>query len=246
MCSPTVLVASELVTDDGGVVPRLKAMPGHPSETQDIRLLSINVATPGVVKSGSRFIRTGIGKQPTASAMFTSDGIVDDAVVNTKHHGGPGQAVYAYSAEDLAWWETELGRSIAPGTFGENLTLSSFGSSEPRVGDRYRIGAVELEVTSSRIPCGTFQAQMNLAGWVERFRDAERPGWYARVLTDGVVEVGDPVSFTAAPDSNVTVIEVQRLYYDRSGAVDDRLRAALDSPLAERARDDYERRLRDR
>jgi len=215
-------------------------MPDHP-----IELLSINAATPGVVKSGTRIIRTGIAKVPVDSAMFRRDGIVDDAVVNTKHHGGPGQAVYAYSAEDLAWWEAELGRTIPPGTFGENITLSSFGGDEPRVGDRYLIGSVELEVTSTRIPCGTFQAQMNLAGWVERFRDAERPGWYARVIDEGRVEVGDPVLLTPAPADNVTVIEVQRLYYDRSGAVDDRLRAALDSPLAERARADFEKRLRD-
>jgi len=211
-----------------------------------IKLLSINAATPGVVKNGARFIRTGIAKRAVPSAMFRRDGIVDDAVVNTKFHGGSGQAVYAYSAEDLAWWESELGRPIPPGTFGENLTLSSFGGSEPRVGDRYALGSVELEVTSTRIPCGTFQAQMQLSGWVERFRDAERPGWYARVITEGMVEVGDPVSKTAAPTDNVTVIEVQRLYYDRSGPVDDRLRKALDSPLAERMRADFEKRLANR
>lgn len=211
-----------------------------------LRLLSINAAPAGVVKSGSRFIRTGINKQPVEAATITTSGIDGDAVVNTQHHGGPGQAVYAYSAEDLAWWEAELGRTIAPGTFGENLTLSSFGPDEPRVGDRYEIGEVELEVTSTRIPCGTFQAQMNIARWVERFRDAERPGWYARVIRPGRISVDDVVSLTRAPSTNVTVLEVQRLYYDRSGDVDDRLRAALASPLAERARDGFEKRLRDR
>jgi len=208
-----------------------------------IELLSINPATAGVVKNGSRFIRTGINKTPVVAAVVTAEGLVDDAVVNTKHHGGPGQAVYAYSAVDLAWWEAELGRSIPPGTFGENLTLSSFGPDEPRVGDRYRIGGIELEVSSTRIPCATFQAQMNIASWIDRFRDAERPGWYARVITGGSITTGDAVTRTSAPDTNVTVVEVQRLYYDRNAAAE-QLRVALDSPIAERARAYFEKRLR--
>jgi len=37
-------------------------------------------------------------------------------------HGGPDKAVYAYAAEDTAWWSAHLDRPLGPGVFGENLT----------------------------------------------------------------------------------------------------------------------------
>ena len=36
-------------------------------------------------------------------------------------HGGSDKAVYAYATEDANWWATQLGRTIPPGLFGENL-----------------------------------------------------------------------------------------------------------------------------
>ena len=90
---------------------------------------------------------------------------------------GPDQALYLYSAEDYAWWAGELGAPPAPGTFGENLTLSSFGPVEVRIGDRFRVGAALVEATAPRIPCATFATRMGEPDWVKRFAAARRPGY---------------------------------------------------------------------
>lgn len=213
----------------------------------EISVVGVQIAEPMVVRQGSRLVRTGMDKRSVARAEVTLDGLVGDVVVDQVHHGGPDQAVYVYSAVDLAWWAEELSTELEqgqlrPGSFGENLTLSGFGSDDPHVGDRYRIGQVVLEVTATRIPCGTFQAFLGLADWVDRFKTARRPGFYARVITSGEVAVDAAVDRLPTADPIVTVLDTQDLYYD-TRADASRLRRALEAPVAERARASYEDRL---
>ena len=123
-----------------------------------MRVVSVNVKLPP--RGG-----TAIDKQPQAGPVaVTVDGLAGDGVGNKRHHGGPDQAVYAYGTPDYAWWEAELGRPLAPGTFGENLTIEGLESAELAIGDRLVAAGVTLEVTSPRIPCATLAARMDDRG----------------------------------------------------------------------------------
>ena len=51
-------------------------------------------------------------------------GLAGDEQVDKPDHGGYEQALYAYAREDLDWWVERLGRELASGTFGENITTS--------------------------------------------------------------------------------------------------------------------------
>ena len=186
-------------------------------------------------------MKTGIHKQAVDQIALEEAGITGDAVVNGKHHGGPDQAVYVYSAEDYAWWENELNRSLEPGTFGENVTVST-APKTVRVGDRIQVEDALLEVTSPRIPCATFAARMGEEGWIRRFRDANRPGFYCRVLQTGIVKPGDAMQWTAAPEANVTLDEMVEHFYATDIPLPD-IRRALSSPIAIRSRAEYETRL---
>jgi MOSC domain-containing protein YiiM len=203
---------------------------------------SVNLGEARPMVIGARTISTGIDKQPAGRGYVGTLGLRDDTVADTAHHGGRDQAVYAYSREDYVWWESELRRPLAGGTFGENLTLSSFGTDPVRIGDRFYVGPVVLEVTSPRIPCSTFATHMAERNWVARFRDAERPGFYARVLLEGDVAVGDRVEREPAPAESVPLLELFRLFYDREADAD-RLRQALAAPVDERGRAHFEKRL---
>ncbi|HET9562576.1 MAG TPA: MOSC domain-containing protein, partial [Propionibacteriaceae bacterium] len=119
---------------------------------------------------------TGIGKQPTdgpvevrAPGPKTSglgSGLVGDFIGDGKHHGGDGQAVYAFQREDLDEWERRLGRQLPNGFFGENLTTVGLEVNEARLGERWRVGSeVVLQVTTPRIPCSTFRGWMGQKGW---------------------------------------------------------------------------------
>ena len=57
--------------------------------------------------------RSGIDKRPVEGIVAVHElGLDGDVQVNKKHHGGEGQAVYAYAQSDADWWATELGREL--------------------------------------------------------------------------------------------------------------------------------------
>lgn len=207
-----------------------------------MHVISINLSLPKPFKVGNRDIATGIFKEAAQAATLTRLGFGGDQVGNPKHHGGPDQAVYVYSADDYAWWAEQLGFQLEPGTFGENLTLSTFGRDEVRIGERFKVGQTLLEVTAPRIPCATLAARMDDPGFVKRFRQARRPGFYARVLQTGQVQSGDPVERTPARTRYPSIGEVFDLWYEANPAPE-ALREVLLSPLAERARQYYRQQL---
>ncbi|EDY42662.2 MOSC domain-containing protein [Streptomyces sp. SPB074] len=157
---------------------------------------------------------TGIDKRPVAGPLLVSapgpkgtggSGVEGDAVADLRHHGGDDQAVYAFAREDLDAWERELGRPLANGAFGENLTTSGLDVSHALVGERWRIGErLLLEVTSGRIPCRTFAEHVGEDRWVKRFTGRGETGAYLRVLEAGPVRAGDPVVREYVPAHGVT------------------------------------------
>ncbi|NYE42472.1 MOSC domain-containing protein [Streptomyces fulvorobeus] len=163
---------------------------------------------------------TGIDKRPAEGPVHVSDpgpkgtggsGLAGDAVCHLRHHGGTDQAVYAFAREELDAWEAVLGRELANGTFGENITTLGIDVSGARIGERWRIGsALLLEVTSGRIPCRTFAGHLGEKGWVRRFTQEAAPGAYLRVLEPGAISAGDPVEIVHRPDHDVTVSLVFR------------------------------------
>lgn len=206
-----------------------------------MRLESINLGRRETIRLGARTVDTGIDKRPVDRAYVGTHGVAGDVVADEENHGGLDQAVYLYGRADYDWWEVELGRPLAPGSFGENLTLSELGSGELRAGDRIRIGAVLLELTSPRIPCSVFANHTGEEQWVKRFRDAERPGAYARVLEQGEVEAGMAVELIPAPDGP-TILESYRLHYDKR-ATAETIRRVLSAPISVRERTQLEERL---
>ena len=207
-----------------------------------ITLVSVNVGAAETLSVGRRRVETGIRKVPVARAYVHELGVAGDVVADKKHHGGRDQAVYLYAADDLAWWQRELGTAVAPGAFGENLTLSSFGPEAVRIGDRFRIGGVVVQATAPRIPCGVFAAHIGEREWVKRFADARRPGFYARVIETGEVAVGDTVEPLGGGGEHPTIVTLMDVAYHPSPPIET-LERLLAAPLAERARRDCERKL---
>jgi MOSC domain-containing protein YiiM len=207
-----------------------------------VHVVSVNAGRAELMKVGARTVSTGIRKAPVERAFAGALGLTGDVVADEENHGGPDQALYLYSAEDYAWWGGELGDVPEPGTFGENLTLSSFGEEQVRIGDRFRVGDALVEVTAPRIPCSVFATRMQQAAWVKRFAAARRPGLYVRVLEPGEVGEGDPVERLGGGEAHPPVVELMDVWYERD-AEPERLERLLAAPVAERARASLERRL---
>lgn len=175
------------------------------------RLVSVNVgrARPN---AGAEQGISGIDKRPVEGPVAVrapgtegGSGLAGDRIVDTRHHGGEFQAAYAYAREDMQAWSAELGRPLPPGTFGENLTTAGLDVTGALVGERWRIGDALLQVTSPRIPCGTFAAWLGERRWQRRFTEWGAPGAYLQVLSPGSIRAGDPVTVEHRPAHEVTV-----------------------------------------
>ena len=181
---------------------------------------------------------TGIRKRPVDGAVQIREpgprrggagsGVVGDFIGNSTHHGGTDQAVYAFAREELDFWERELGREIPDGSFGENLTLSGFDVDGARLGDRWRIGDVVLQVTDARIPCGTFRAVMEVRGWLRRFTERGRSGAYLRVVSLGAVRAGTAVELVRRSGHGVGVVDAFRAQTTERDRMPELLRAGED------------------
>lgn len=214
---------------------------GERANATRMQVIAVNIGQARTLVKGRGQSKTGIFKRAVEGPVTVGSlGLDGDVQVNRKHHGGPDQAVYLYAADDYVWWQSQLGRELEPGTFGENLTLDTFGTEPLAVGDRLRLGEVLLELTAPRVPCATLAARMGDPGFVKRFQQAGRPGVYARVLEAGRLEAGQTASWEAR--GQVSIEELFGLVY-QSKAEPARLAAVLAAPVASRLRELLESRL---
>ena len=181
-------------------------------------LVSVNVATPVDAPWAGSPGRTAIHKLPVEEPVRAHElGLEGDQVANTRHHGGPFRAVYAFAAEELDRWSERLGETVRPGAFGENLTTRGIDVNAAVLGEHWRIGTALLSPCEVRIPCNTFKAWMGREGfdataWVKRFAAEQRPGPYLRVIETGVLQVGDEIVVEHRPDHGVSVAMMFRAF----------------------------------
>jgi MOSC domain-containing protein YiiM len=184
------------------------------------KVLSVNVGGAREFEYNGRPARSAIWKSPVSGRIAARGvNLAGDDQADRKAHGGPDKAVYAYAVEDARWWEREIGRALAYGEFGENLTTEGIDVNDALVGERWRIGTVVLEVSEPRIPCWRLGVRMNDKSFPRRFTDALRPGAYLRIVVAGDVGAGDEMSLVERPKHHLTIRDVFRIYtHDRQEA----------------------------
>lgn len=186
-----------------------------------MQLISINVGLPRDLTWQGRPVTTGIFKEPVAGRVRLRRLNIDgDRQADLRVHGGEHKAVYAYPYEHYAWWQRELGRdALVYGQFGENFTLSGLLEDEVCIGDVFQIGSARVQVSQPRSPCFKLDLRMGEDGFLARFRAAQRVGFYLRVLEEGEVGAGDPITCLARdPDA----MSVREIYHLRYGGLRDR------------------------
>ena len=156
--------------------------------------------------------RSGIDKHPVTRRVAVHElGLEGDVQVNRRHHGGEGQAVYAYAQEDAEWWQRELDRELPPGRFGENLRTSGLDLVGALLGERWKVGTALFEVTAWRTPFANFERFWGVPQLVKRFAAHGATGAYLRVLETGEVAAGDAVEVVLRPGHGITVGQAFRI-----------------------------------
>jgi MOSC domain-containing protein YiiM len=176
------------------------------------RLLSVNVGRPQILASGGgQGLVSAIVKAPVEGRVRVEGvNVAGDDQADRRVHGGPDKAAYAYASEDTAWWEQQLEVALGPGVWGENLTTAGLDVTHALIGERWRVGSVELEVCQPRIPCAKLGTRFGEERMVRYFARAGRPGAYLRIVCAGELGAGDAIEVVSRPDHDITVGLVAR------------------------------------
>jgi ferredoxin-NADP reductase/MOSC domain-containing protein YiiM len=195
------------------------------------RLLSVNVGLPRDVTWNGKTVRTSVWKSPVdGRQMVRRLNLQGDAQADLAGHGGEHRAVFVYQMDSYRYWERFLGRNdFAFGQFGENFTVEGLPDNEVCIGDRYRIGGAEFEVTQPRVTCYRVGIRMNEPRMPALLVANRRPGFYFRVLQEGEVGAGDDIVKISDGPERMSVAEVDALLY-LPGHASQQLQRALQIP----------------
>jgi ferredoxin-NADP reductase/MOSC domain-containing protein YiiM len=199
------------------------------------RLLSVNVGLPCDVTWNGKTVRTAVWKSPvTGRRMVRKLDIDGDAQGDLAGHGGEHRAVFVYQTDSYHYWERFLGRNdFTFGQFGENFTVDGLPDNEVCIGDRYRIGGAEFEVTQPRVTCYRVGIRMNEPRMPALLVAHHRPGFYFRVLQEGEVGAGDDIAKITDGPERISVADVDALLY-LPGHSSEQLQRALRIPALSR------------
>ncbi len=189
------------------------------STTPRHQVLSVNIGRARKLRiDGPRSVQSAIAKQPTDQPVSVhSLGLQGDEQADLSVHGGLAKAVYAYPSEHAGFWQTVRaqagvagwGDAVAPGLFGENLTLAGLLEADAWIGDQLRFPGCVLAVSEPRLPCFKFDAAMGFAQASQLMVDSGYCGFYLAVLVPGSIAAGQPFEIEPGP-REVSIAELFR------------------------------------
>src|SRR6267142_103617 len=179
------------------------------------QLVSVNVGMPKDVPWQRKTVHTGIWKAPVEGPVMVRRLNIDgDGQGDLAGHGGEQRAVMVYQTESYDYWRNYLGRDdLQPGQFGENFTVTGLDDRSVCIGDRYRIGDAEFEVTQPRVTCFRVGMRLGVPEMPNLLVSQHRPGFYFRVVTEGLVRAGDDIALTRRGRHELSVADVDALLY---------------------------------
>mgnify|MGYP001441429264 FL=1 len=206
-----------------------------------MKVLSINIGTLQEILRNGKKIQTGIFKQPTEGPIEVKQlGLEGDQQANKKLHGGIYKAICVYPSEHYDLWKEELGKpDLSFGDFGENLTTVGLMEGDICLGDRLRIGSVEIVVTQPREPCITLNARLDTKDLSARICKSGRSGFYFSVMKEGIIKNGDSIEYINRDENRVTVSDFNRIINGEPEIADIIFRASKIDALPSRLKSQF-------
>lgn len=212
----------------------------------NMRIISINISQPRIVKWRGKNVVTGIYKFPTENGIFLGgEDVEGDAVVDRVYHGGIDKACYLYSADVYDAWKAlfpEADWSL--GMFGENLTVEGLDERQINIGDQYKIGEALVEVSEPREPCFKLGVRFGTQKVLKPFIASHSCGVYVRVLVQGKVSAGDGMKLVKRVQEDFSIARIYWLMYNAELKNKDELKEALELDwLANSAKKGLQKRM---
>ena len=210
-----------------------------------MKVISTNIGESITIIWQDQKIQTGIYKNPVSYPIFLGTEDVDkDNVTDRRHHGGKDKACYLYSADHYKYWAKYYPRlEMAPGMFGENLTVEGLNEVKINVGDTFKIGSAVVQATQPRQPCYKLGIRFGTQKMVKQFINSGFSGVYVRVLQNGEVKTGDEF-ILIRKENSLSIHKINELLYTKNFTVEkENAQTAINNPfLAESCRQDLIKR----
>jgi MOSC domain-containing protein YiiM len=188
-------------------------------------LASIQVGRPQIRGSDDaenpwdrRWFSAFIKKTASGPVPLRWTNLDGDAQADLEYHGGVDKAVCCYASIHYDDWRRELGLpDMAFGAFGENFTIDGLAEPDVCIGDVWRVGTAVVQVSQPRQPCWKLARRWKIKTLTYQVQQSGRTGWYFRVLTEGVVAAGSPITLSNRPHPDWTVARANRImHHDKS------------------------------
>jgi len=176
---------------------------GSLADSDSIRVLAALIGRPqryGPNGEPSAYFRRPVDGPVTVGPL----GIAGDEQADLAVHGGVDKALHHYPFDHYASFAAErpqLARvfDYGYGVFAENIAAAGWTEWDVCIGDRFRLGTVELELSEGRSPCWKLGHRFGDTSMVEAVVRTRRAGWYYRVLAPGGFAGGDSLRRVARP-----------------------------------------------
>lgn len=212
---------SERLTSEHPEVTQAEAT--GPTDACLVAIFAGRVAPLGLKNIPSAFIKNRVAQEVWVNRL----GLDGDSQADLAVHGGVDKAIYAYPSSNYALWRHDFPEHSSlwgVGSLGENLALAGLDESEVHVGDIFRLGTVILQVTQPRKPCFKLALRYNDDQRIaSRMVRESRTGWYFRVLEEGRLSDGQPLTLLERRHADWSIRRVNKAAYDK-GASEDELR----------------------
>lgn len=207
-----------------------------------MRIVSLQVGTPATQTYFGKTALTSGHKTPVAAAYLHRLDFEGNAQADLKNHGGPDKAACVYSFDHYAYWEKELGVTLTPGAFSENLTIAGVREAEVCIGDVFRMGEARVQISQPRGPCSKLAGRFGRKDLPNKIHANSFSGFYFRVLDEGLVRVNDAVERLARHPLGVTVEFANQVIYKQRTDTESLERVLAVEALAAVWREALERR----
>ena len=187
-----------------------------------MKVISTNISKRRTIQIGSEVMETGMYKEPVKDGIFVSkEGVNNDAVVDSRYHGGEDKAAYIYGWNNYTYFKEKFPNAEWEiGMFGENITVETLKESELNVGDIYQLGEIVIQIVEPRQPCSKLGYRLGAPQAIKVFAEAPFPGVYVRVLKDGKVQPGDEMVLMQSQEVKLSLTDLYFWLLNKSKSAD--------------------------
>ncbi len=199
-------------------------------------ILGLFTGTPKTLANGQV---SAIRKTRSEKITITKENILNDEVVDQKHHGGNMRVVHHYSKinyDHLKKTFPEIADRFIPGSFGENLYTEELTEKDLCVGDTFTLGSAKIQLTVPRRPCATINNGYEDNRILKEVMQTAHVGWFYTVLEEGEVSIGDTMELINRPYPELKIVNLYNQGYQTGPKFNDLefLQKCLDTGLMDK------------